>query len=66
MFQFRVPDMHCDGCVRSLTGAVHDIDAKATVNADLATHTVRVDSTATAAAVADAMRDAGFTVEPAA
>jgi copper chaperone len=63
--QFRVPDIHCDGCIRSLIGAVRDLDDKAVLQADLATKLVRVETTAADAAVAEAIRDAGFTVEPA-
>jgi copper chaperone len=61
---FRVPDIHCDACIRSLTGAVRDLDAKATLHADLGTKLVRIETTLPDAAVAVAMRDAGFTVEP--
>jgi copper chaperone len=60
---FRVPDMHCEGCVRSVTGAVRDLDDKATVRADLQTRQVRVETTAPDEAVAAAIREAGFTVE---
>ncbi|PPQ37295.1 heavy-metal-associated domain-containing protein [Rhodopila globiformis] len=63
MSVFRVPDMHCDGCVRSVTGAVRDLDEKATVQADLQTRQVRVETTASDEAVAAAIREAGFTVE---
>jgi copper chaperone len=63
MSVFRVPDMHCDGCVRSVTGAVRDLDDKATVQADLQTRQVRVETTASDEAVAAAIREAGFTVE---
>nr|WP_294519288.1 heavy-metal-associated domain-containing protein [uncultured Rhodopila sp.] len=65
MSLFRVPDMHCDGCVRALTGAVRDLDDKATLQADLQTGQVRVVTTASDAAVAEAIRGAGFTVEAA-
>jgi copper chaperone len=65
MSQFRVPDIHCDGCIRALTGAVRDLDDKATLQADLTTKLVRVETTAATEAVAEAMRDAGFTVEAA-
>ncbi len=64
MTQFRVPDIHCDACVRSLIGAVRELDSKATLHADLGTKLVRVETTSAADAVAEAMRDAGFTVEP--
>ncbi len=63
MAVFRIPDIHCDGCVRSLTGAARELDTDATVQADLVTKQVTVTTTAAAAAVAEAFRDAGFTVE---
>jgi copper chaperone len=63
MLTFRVPDIHCDGCVRSLTNAVRDLDAGATVHADLVTKQVQVTTTATDTAVVEAFRDAGFDVE---
>lgn len=62
MTLFHVPDMHCDGCVRALTGAVRDLDDKATLQADLQTRQVRVETTAPDEAVAEAIREAGFTV----
>ncbi len=64
MTQFRVPDIHCDGCIRSLTSAVRDLDDKAILQADLATKLVRIETTAPDAAVAEAIHDAGFTFEP--
>jgi copper chaperone len=63
MLTFRVPDIHCDGCIRSLTNAVHSLDAGATIQANLETKQVRVTTTATEAAVKEAFRDAGFDVE---
>lgn len=65
MAQYRVPEIHCDGCIRSLTGAVRDLDDQATVDADLTTKLVRVRTTANEGDVAEAMRGAGFTVEAA-
>jgi copper chaperone len=64
MSTFRVTDIHCAACIRSLTGAVHDIDAAATLHADLTTKLVRVETAAPDDAVAEAFRDAGFTVAP--
>ena len=63
MPRFRIPDIHCDACIRSLTGAVRDLDDHATLQADLTTKLVRVETTAGDDAVAEAIRDAGFTVE---
>jgi copper chaperone len=65
MSVFLVPDIHCDGCVRSLIGAVRDLDDKATLQADLQTKRVDVRTTAPDDAVAEAFRGAGFTVEAA-
>jgi copper chaperone len=62
MVTFKVPDMHCEGCVRSLTGALRDVDAAATIEADLTARVVRVGSSASPDALAEAMRDAGFEV----
>ncbi len=62
MVTFKVPDMHCEGCVRSLTGALRDVDAAATIEADLTSRVVRVGSSASPDALAEAMRDAGFEV----
>ena len=62
---FRISDMTCDGCIRALTAAVKDVDAAADLRADLGAGTVQVSSTADTHALAEAMRDAGFTVTPA-
>jgi copper chaperone len=64
MSLFRVPDIHCDGCIRALTGAVRDLDDKATLQADLGTKLVRVETSAGDEAVAAAIREAGFALEP--
>lgn len=60
---FSVPEVHCDGCVRSLTAAVRALDPDAVLRADLERKQVEVRAKAADAAVADAMRDAGFDVE---
>jgi copper chaperone CopZ len=65
MSTFLIPEIHCDACIRSLTGAVRDLDAQATLLADLQTKQVTVATTASDAAVVAAFEDAGFSVEPA-
>ncbi len=60
---FRVPDMTCSGCVRAVTNAVREIDAAASVDADLETKQVRVTSAAALEALVESVREAGFTVE---
>lgn len=62
MTTYIVPDMDCGGCVASITNAVKQLDAKATVNADLETKQVKVDGDLAPAAVRAAIEDAGFTV----
>jgi copper chaperone len=62
---FRVPDMTCGGCVRAITNAVKEADPAATVAAELETHLLRIDSAKPAEALADVLREAGFTPEPA-
>ena len=65
MPEFRVTDMTCDACVRALTAAVRSVDAAASLTADLTTKHVAVASAKPAAALAGAMREAGFAVEAA-
>jgi copper chaperone len=57
---FNVPDMTCGHCVSTITKAVKTMDAGAEVTADLATGTLRVKTTAPAAAVSRALEDAGY------
>ena len=45
MAHFRVSDMTCSGCVKAITGAVQDLDAAATVDANLDTKQVVIAST---------------------
>ena len=59
---FEVKDMTCGHCVSTITKAVKTVDPDATVQIDLAAHRVSVDSTAAqAAALSEAITDAGFT-----
>lgn len=63
MVQFRVADMTCGGCVRSVTNAVKGVDTDASVNVDLATKLVSVESNADASSIANAIKAAGYEVE---
>jgi copper chaperone len=62
MLTFLVPEMHCDGCVRSLTKAAQALDPNATLAADMDSHRVTVTTSAAGGAVAEAFQDAGFDV----
>jgi copper chaperone len=67
MIQFHVPDMSCNHCVAAITQAVQAVDPGARVQADLAAHRVDVETARAAPeAVAAAIREAGYTPEPAA
>ena len=63
MLTFHVPEMHCDGCVRSLTKAAQALDPAASVAADMGRHLVTVTTSAAGPAMAEAFQDAGFDVE---
>ncbi|MDR3504685.1 MAG: heavy-metal-associated domain-containing protein [Acidocella sp.] len=60
---FNVPDMSCQSCIRSITAAVHQVDAKAEINADLPAKRVTVRGAGSAEAFANAIEDAGFTAQ---
>jgi len=65
MIEFEVNDMSCGHCVAALTQALKAADPKAGVEIDLATHRVRVAPvSADAAALAQAIEDAGYTPVP--
>ena len=58
--KFNVPDMTCGHCVATITRAVKALDPAAEVKADLAGKTVTVESTVPAAAMAQALDQAGY------
>lgn len=60
MTRFRVDDMSCAHCVRTITDAVAAVDPAATVRADLASHMVEIDGDAAPAVLAQALRAAGY------
>ncbi len=63
---FQVQDMSCGHCVKSITAAVKAADPQADVRVDLAAHRVEIDAAAASAAtLQSAIREAGFTPEPA-
>lgn len=64
MTTFIVSDMTCDGCVRAITTAVKATAPDATVRTNLTTKEVEITASATPEALAEAMRDAGFTPMP--
>ena len=62
MYQLQVEGMTCNHCVAAVTQSVKEIDAAAKVDIDLATHEVRIDSTATIDDIKSAIAEAGYQV----
>jgi len=62
MYELQVENMSCGHCVASVTRAVKIVDAGATVDVDLASKKVKVDSGAALDAVKSAIVDAGYPV----
>ncbi len=60
MQHFNVPDMTCGHCVQKVTQAVQSVDQAAQVQADLATHSIGVTSSASAASLSAAIAAAGY------
>jgi copper chaperone len=57
---FTVDGMTCGGCAGSVTRAVQHVDKNARVEVDLATKTVKVESTLPPLQIIDAITTAGF------
>lgn len=60
MEHYHVPEMSCGHCARTIEQAVKTLDPQAQVSVDLASKRVSVTTTADAALVAQAMRQAGY------
>ncbi|MBN8953684.1 MULTISPECIES: heavy-metal-associated domain-containing protein [unclassified Rhizobium] len=56
----KIENMTCGGCARSVTKAIQSVDPAARVEADPATRTVKVDTTATGAALRKVLEEAGY------
>ena len=61
MLSFEIPAMSCGHCVRAITEAVHAVDPKAEVKADLPTQRVDVQTRAPREAVVAQLVEAGYT-----
>ena len=62
MHTYRVDDMTCGHCVRSITRAVHAVDPEAQVRIELARQRVHIESKAAHPfALSRAIREAGYT-----
>lgn len=62
MYQLQVEGMSCGHCVGSVTKAVQSVDAAASVEVDLASKTVKIESSSALAPIKAAIEDAGYDV----
>lgn len=60
MLELTLPDMTCGHCVKTVTRTVQALDAGATVEADLPTHRVKIETTQPEAAVKAALAEEGY------
>ncbi|HYG07175.1 MAG TPA: heavy-metal-associated domain-containing protein [Stenotrophomonas sp.] len=60
MHRFHIPGMTCGGCARSVTAALLGVDPQATIDTNLPTREVRVESAMDAQAFLVALSAAGF------
>lgn len=58
--KFRIENMTCGACARSVTATIKDLDENATVNIDVATKLVEVESTASESEIVAALTEDGF------
>ncbi|KAB2703285.1 heavy-metal-associated domain-containing protein [Brucella lupini] len=58
--QLKIANMTCGGCARSVTKAIQSIDPNARIETDLGAGTVKVETTATEAALQRVLADAGY------
>ncbi|GCL65061.1 heavy-metal-associated domain-containing protein [Pseudaquabacterium pictum] len=60
MIELTLPTMTCGHCVRTVTETVKQVDGQATLQIDLASHQVRIESTQPAAAFTAALTEEGY------
>ena len=61
--QFHVEAMHCGGCARGVTKAIHSVDPAAIVETNPPARSVVVTTTSPRAAIEAALAQAGFPAE---
>lgn len=60
MLKLKAPDMSCGHCAAVVTKAVKDVDASATVDIDLESRTIVLETAAEPAVVSHALDRAGY------
>lgn len=61
MFELQLPTMTCGHCVGAVTRAIKHADPMATVDIDLPSHRVRVETREDRADIEAAVKEAGYT-----
>ena len=61
MLELTIPSMTCGHCVSVVTQAIKQADPKATVEIDLASHRVRIQTTEDRATIESVVTEAGYT-----
>ena len=56
----RIENMTCGGCARSVTKAIQSVDPNARVEPNPAARAVKVETTASQAAIQQALQEAGY------
>ena len=62
MYELKVDGMTCGGCVTSVKRALQALDANASIDVDLHSKTVKIDTAVELNAVKAAVEDAGYDV----
>lgn len=60
MYELLIPSMTCQHCVRTVTETVQRVDPQATLDIDLATHRVSIESDMPQPAFAAALAEDGY------
>ena len=60
MIEMTLPTMTCGHCVRAVTQTVQKVDAQATVQIDLPTHQVKIESSQPVTAFLAALKEEGY------
>jgi len=60
MLRFRVPNMTCGGCAKSVTKALQSVDPTARIETDPAAREVRIDTSADEQALLCVLEEAGY------
>ncbi len=62
MYEFKVQGMTCGGCVKSVTNSIKKVDAEASVEVDLKTQSIKIDSKKIQGDFSASISNAGFDV----